>query len=290
MNKRQARLFAIASTALAALAFLGLTLDSHRQFPKLTNAQNITPAVKLGQDVWHKYNCVNCHTLFGEGAYYAPDLTKIAQHRGEQYLKAYMRDPSQFYDEKRHRRLMPKQNLSDLEITNLIAFLDWVSKVDNQGWPPRPILVTGATIPGTDLSASQQAQAGEQTEEGEKLPPGARPAKEGENPIALGERLFRSVTPACNTCHSIAPGVNMVGPSLAGIGERAEKTIASPGYKGKAKDVQAYIRESIIAPSAHIVPGAMYSANGVSFMPDTYGKSLKPEQIEQLSAYLVTLK
>lgn len=290
MNKRQTRLFAIGSTALVALAFLGLTLDSHRQFPKLTNAQNITPAVKLGQDVWHKYNCVNCHTLFGEGAYYAPDLTKIAQHRGEQYLKAYMRDPSQFYDEKRHRRLMPKQNLSDLEITNLIAFLDWVSKVDNQGWPPRPILVTGATIPGTDLSASQQAQAGEQTEEGAQLPPGARPAKEGANPIALGERLFRSVTPACNTCHSIAPGVNMVGPSLAGIGERAEKTIASAGYKGKAKDVQAYIRESIIAPSAHIVPGAMYSANGVSFMPDTYGKSLKPEQVEQLSAYLVTLK
>jgi nitric oxide reductase subunit C len=290
MNKRQTRLFAIGSTTIAVLVFLGLTLDSHRQFPKLTNAQNITPAVILGKDVWHKYNCINCHTLFGEGAYYAPDLTKITQLRGEQYLQAYIRDQSQFYDEQRHRRLMPKQNLSDAEIKNLIAFLDWVSKVDNQGWPPRPILVTGASIPGTDLSATQQAQASGQSKDAAPLPPGARPVAGTENPIALGERLFKTVTPACNACHSIAPGVNMAGPSLAGIGARAEKTIASPEYKGKAKDIQGYIRESIMTPSAHLAAGAMYSANGVSFMPNTYAKDLKPEQIEQLSAYLATFK
>lgn len=284
MNKRQSRLFALACTGIAAIAFIGMTVDSHRQFPALTHQENITDAVRAGQDVWHKYNCVNCHTLFGEGAYYAPDLTKIAQLRGEQYLQAYLRDPSQFYDEQRHRRLMPKQNLSDGEIKNLIAFLDWVSKVDNQGWPPRPILVTGASIPGTDLSAAQQAK------ETAQLPPGARPAKEGENPIALGERLFRSVTPACNACHSVAPGVNMAGPSLAGVAARAEKLIASPDYKGKAKTPEDYIRESIRAPSTYLVPGAMYSANGVSFMPNTYGKSLTPEQIDQLAAYLASLK
>lgn len=284
MNKRQSRLFALACTGLAAIAFIGMTIDTHRQVPKLTHSENITDAVRAGQDVWHKYNCVNCHTLFGEGAYYAPDLTKIAQLRGEQYLQAYMRDPSQFYDEQRHRRLMPKQNLSDGEIKNLIAFLDWVSKVDNQNWPPRPILVTGASIPGTDLSAAQQSK------ETAQLPPGARPAKEGENPIALGERLFRSVTPACNACHSVAPGVNMAGPSLAGVATRAEKLIASPDYKGKAKSPEDYIRESIREPSAHLVPGAMYSANGVSFMPNTYGKSLTSEQIDQLAAYLASLK
>lgn len=289
MNKRQTRLFAIVSTAIASLVFIGLTIDSHRQFPTLTNAQNITPAVRSGQDVWHKYNCINCHTLFGEGAYYAPDLTKITQHRGEQYLQAYMRDPSQFYDEQRHRRLMPKQNLSEEEIKNLIAFLDWVSKVDNQGWPPRPILVTGASIPGTDLAAGQQADTSGQ-KDAAHLPPGARPQSGNENPIALGERVFRSATPACGACHSIAQGVNMAGPSLAGVGTRAEKIIASPDYKGKAKDAAGYIRESIMDPSAHVVPGAMYSANGVSFMPNTYGKSLKPEQIDQLSAYLATLK
>lgn len=289
MNKRQTRLFAIASTAAATLVFAGLTIDSHRQFPRLTHDRNITPAVRAGQDVWHKYNCVNCHTLFGEGAYYAPDLTKIAQQRGEQYLQAYMRDPSQFYDEQRHRRLMPKQNLHEDEIRNLVAFLDWISKVDNQGWPPRPILVTGATIPGTDLTRAQQTGLpGQQT--AQQQPPGARPQTGGENPVALGERLFRSATPACSTCHSIAPGVNMAGPSLAGIGSRAEKTVASPEYKGNAKDAIGYIKESIVQPSAHLVAGAMYSANGVSFMPNTYGQSLRPEQVEQLAEYLVTLK
>ena len=290
MNKRQTRLFAIGATAIAALAFLGLTVDSHRQFPTLTNADKLTSEVVAGKDVWHKFNCVNCHTLFGEGAYYAPDLTKIAKLRGEQYLTAYMKNPAQFYDEQRHRRLMPKQNLSDEEIKNLIAFLGWVSNVDNQGWPPRPILVTGATIPGTDTTAAQQAQSASEPQSVAVTPPGARPVTGNENPMALGERLFRSATPACNACHSVAPGVNLAGPSLAGVGDRALKAIASPDYKGKAKDAQGYVREAILEPSAHVVPGAMYSANGVSFMPNTYGQSLKPEQVDQLAAYLLSLK
>jgi nitric oxide reductase subunit C len=285
MNKRQARLFAIGSTVVATLVFLGLTLDSHRQFGKLTNAENITPSVSHGKDVWHKYNCINCHTLFGEGAYYAPDLTKIAQHRGATYLAAYMRDPSKFYDENRHRRLMPKQNLSELEITDLISFLDWVSKVDNQGWPPRPLLVVGASFPGTNLTEEQAARA-----ESGSLPPGARPVNPGLNPIALGQSLFQTVTPACAACHSVADGVNMAGPSLGGIATRSLERIASADYKGQAKDAESYIRESIENPSAYSLPGAMYSADGRSFMPPDYAKTLTPEQIDQLVAYLASLK
>ena len=277
MTRKGGRLFALWCTGLATVAFLALTVDSHQQFGRLTNAQNITPEVTRGKDVWHKYNCINCHTLFGEGAYYAPDLTKIAQHRGAPYLTAYMKDPAQFYDETRHRRLMPRQNLSEAEIADLIQFLDWVSKVDNQGWPPRPILVTGASIPGTDHPLRDQ-------------PPAARPVQASSSPIAQGEALFRSVTPACTACHSIAPGANMAGPTLAGIGARAKQLVGAPDYKGKAKDVESYIRESIVAPSAHLVPGAMYSAGGTSFMPNTYGKELKPEQIDQLVAYLATLQ
>jgi nitric oxide reductase subunit C len=276
-------MFAIASTALAAVAFLGLTLHSHSKFDELTNAESNTPQVQSGRDVWHKYNCINCHTLFGEGAYYAPDLTKITQLRGEQYLQAYLRDPSAFYDEQRHRRLMPKQNLKEQEITDLIAFLDWVSKVDNQGWPPRPILVTGAAIPGTDFTQAQRS--------GEAAPASAaRPVSAGENPIALGEAAFRSVTPPCNACHSTAPNVNLAGPSLAGVAHRAEALIKSPDYKGEAKDVEGYIRESIMNPSAYVVPGPMYSGNGTSFMPNSYGKDLSQEQIEQLAAFLATLR
>src|SRR5690606_5991300 len=214
--------------------------------------------------------------LFGEGAYYAPDLTKITQHRGEAYLKAYMKDPSQFYDEHKHRRLMPRQNLSEQEIADLIKFLDWVSKVDNQGWPPRPILVTGAAIPGTDFAPAQTSQAGESA----SLPPGARPVSGQENPIALGAAAFRSVAPACNACHSTAPGMDMAGPTLAGVAARAEQIIRSPDYRGEATDVKSYMIESIRSPSAYVVPGPMYSANGQSFMPNTYTHELSDEQID----------
>lgn len=289
MNKRQTRSFALISTAIAAVVFLGMTVDSHRQFPTLTNAEQITPQVTRGKDVWHDYNCINCHTLFGEGAYYAPDLTKISQQRGTPYLTAFLKDPSKFYDEQRHRRLMPNLNMGDGEIADVIAFLDWVSKVDNQGWPPRPILVTGASIPGTDLTVAQQNVSGGK-ESGGQLPPAARPVSGKEDPIALGEALFRTASPVCSACHSIAPGVNLAGPSLAGLASRAKQVIASPDYKGSAKDVEGFIRESIVTPSVYLHPGAMFSASGMSFMPDTFAKSLTPEQIDQLVAYLASFQ
>ena len=243
-----------------------------------------------GKDVWHKNNCINCHTVFGEGAYYAPDLTKITKHRGEAYLKAYMRDPSKFYDETRHRRLMPKQDLSETDITDLIAFLDWVSNVDNQGWPPRPILVTGSALPGGDNPLAHRDAAATVADGTAAAPPGARPLAGDENPIALGERVFRTATPACTACHSTSPGVNMAGPSLAGLKGRTEALLSSGDYKGKATDLATYIHEAIAQPSAHVVPGAMYSAEGVSFMPNTYVKDLTEAQIEQLVAYLSSLK
>ena len=284
MTNRQARIFAIGSTAVAILAFLVMTIDSHRQFPELTHSQNITPEVLHGKDVWHKYNCINCHTLFGEGAYYAPDLTKITQHRGEAYLQAYMRDPANFYDEQKHRRLMPKQDLSEKEIIDLIAFLDWVSKVDNQDWPPRPILVTGSFIPGADSVGAEPDADRKDT------PPGLTPVTQEDDPRAQGQNIFRTATPACNACHSTAPGADMAGPTLAGLATRAEKIIASDEYTGEETDIEGYIRESIVTPSAHVVPGAMYSANGVSFMPTGYDQSLTEEQLEHLTAYLASLK
>lgn len=280
MNKRQSRIFAIVATGLAAAAFLGMTLHSHTRFAELTNAEDITPEVVHGKDVWHKYNCINCHTLFGEGAYYAPDLTKITQHRGEAYLKAYMRDPSRFYDEQRHRRLMPTQDLSEVEIDNLIAFLDWVSKVDNQGWPPRPILVAGGAINVASQGAEPGAEAAQDV----------RPVAADSDPRAIGEHLFRTAVPVCTACHSLQPGVELAGPSMAGMATRAAETLASPDYAGSATDVEGYIRESIVAPSAHLVPGAMFSAEGVSFMPNTYAEALSEEQVEQLVAFLGTMK
>jgi nitric oxide reductase subunit C len=89
VSKRAARLFFIISTALSALIFIVLTIDSHRQFPKLTNAAAIDERVVAGKKAWHRRNCTNCHTLLGEGAYYAPDLTQIATQRGRRICASF---------------------------------------------------------------------------------------------------------------------------------------------------------------------------------------------------------
>ena len=286
MTNRQARIFAWGSTLVAAVLFLGMTLDTHRQFPTLTNSENITPEVTHGKDVWHKYNCINCHTLFGEGAYYAPDLTKITQHRGEAYLQAYMRDPAAFYDEQRHRRLMPQQNLSEEEITSLIRFLEWVANVDNHNWPPRPILVTG----GFTAVAGSAGAGDAATVQSGSTSVGVRPVSPDNDIRALGENVFRTAIPACVACHSLAPGADGAGPSLAGVATRAELLVGESDYSGQATDIEGYLRESILNPSAHLNTGGMYSANGMSFMPTTYAESLSEEEIEQLVAFLATLK
>jgi nitric oxide reductase subunit C len=270
MTKRHTRMFFIGGTGLFAAIFLALTVDSHRQFNTLTHSDRITPAVSEGKAVWHRKNCVNCHTLLGEGAYYAPDLTKITQQRGAPYLTAFLKNPSQFYSERVNRRLMPNPKLSDVEITEVIAFLDWVSKIDNNGWPPRPILVSGSAVPSV---------------EAQPAPGGAA----SNDPRALGQVLFRSTPPGCFACHSTVAGTTLVGPSLAGIASRAAAIVRQADYHGTAHDAAGYIHESILTPSAHIVPGAMYSAGGRSFMPDNFHAILTPQQIDQLVAYLLTL-
>lgn len=290
MTRRQARMFAIVSTLICTVAFIGMTIDSHRQFPRLTNEDQMSPAVIAGKGVWHKYNCTNCHTLLGEGSYYAPDLTKIAAQRGREYLRAFMKDPAAFYDEQKYRRVMPQQGLSEQEIDDVITFLTWISRIDTQGWPPRPILVSGAAIPGANLATATPVPAQTGTDPSPPVPGAQAPAPASSAPVARGQALFNTPTAACFTCHSVAPGVNLAGPTLANIATRAAATIEAPAYKGEAKDAQAYIRESIVNPHAYLVPGQTYGAGGRSFMPDHYEKVLEPEQIDDLVAYLATLQ
>lgn len=270
MSKRKAALFFFVATGFFLLVFLAMTVHSHMRFPALTNADRIDAGVLHGKDVWHRNNCVNCHTLLGEGAYYAPDLTRITAHRGQAYLTAFLKDPSRFYSEEEHRRLMNTPNLTDDEIRDLLAFLGWIDAIDNLNWPPRPILVSGSP-PGTPAAA-------------------VAPAAATADPMAQGEALFRAPPAACFACHSTTPGTTMAGPSLAGVATRAAQLPGSAAYSGSAVDAEGYFRESILQPHAYLVPGELYSADGRSFMPDNYERTLTPEQVDQLVAYLMTLR
>ena len=124
----------------ALLIFLGLSFDTVQQIPKRSNQVNMTESVVAGKALWEKNNCVGCHTLIGEGAYYAPELMNVFQRRGasdETTFKGYMQGwmAAQPLSEP-NRRKMPQFNLSVEEVDNLSDFLIWTSKVNANKWPP----------------------------------------------------------------------------------------------------------------------------------------------------------
>ena len=87
---------------------------------------------------------MGCHTLLGEGAYYAPELTKVYERRGPEFIKAMLRDPQAMYP---GQRRMVQYHFTDAEIEAMVAFLQWIGGMDLNGFPPRPTLLPVA-VPG----------------------------------------------------------------------------------------------------------------------------------------------
>lgn len=143
-----------------------------------------------------------------------------------------------------------------------------------------PLAAFAAGTSSSGTSSSGSAASGASTAAGS--------ASSGAGDAKAGEKLFTSAAPPCSTCHSTKAGVKMVGPSLAGIAAKAKQIVSAKDYKGQAKDAKGYIRESIVNPNAYVVPG--FGSGGQSLMPNTFGQTLKPQQIDDLVAYLMTLK
>lgn len=95
---------------------------------------------------------------------------------------------------------------------------------------------------------------------------------------AAGQTVYTQVaSPACNTCHSLEPGVTLVGPSLANMGSEA-------GTRVSGMSAEEYLRQAIVEPDAHVLEGF-----SPGIMPSTYGTQLSEQQINDLVAYLLTL-
>ena len=126
------------------ILFAGLTLHTHWYMANVsTNSETLTEQVKQGKHVWEKNSCINCHTILGEGAYFAPELGNVWTRYGGRDnaegaragLKAWIRaQPLNVPG----RRVMPQFNLSEEELDDLIDFLQWTDSIDTQGWPPTP--------------------------------------------------------------------------------------------------------------------------------------------------------
>lgn len=132
-TKAMARNVFYGGTVFFFLLFLALTFDTMQGLPKTDNRAAITPAVAAGKHVWETRNCLGCHTLLGEGAYYAPELGNVYKRRGPEFIKAWMQSmPSNTPG----RRQMPQFNLTEKELDDLVEFLKYSSDIDTQNWPP----------------------------------------------------------------------------------------------------------------------------------------------------------
>jgi len=80
-------------------------------------------AVK-GKQIWQEKNCQNCHQIFGLGGYMGPDLTTVVsdRYRGRMYAKGMLMNGGS---------RMPNFHFSEQQVTELIAYLDYVNSIGN---------------------------------------------------------------------------------------------------------------------------------------------------------------
>ena len=189
LSKSQARAFFLGGTGVFTAAFLALTVDSMRQVPHQTNAENITEEVVAGKHIWEENNCMGCHTLFGEGAYYAPELTKVVERRGKPWMRLFLKDPEAMFP---GERKMVNYDFTDQEIEEVIAFFEWCGEVDLNGFPAKP--------PMGRVAAPEVVVAAGALE---------KPA------------IFATI---CSACHSASGQGGNIGPALDTIAERMDRT------------------------------------------------------------------
>ena len=131
LSKSQAKAFFIGGTAVTFLAFIGLTIYSMSPSNDQTNHDKITAKVVRGKEIWESNNCMGCHTILGEGGYYAPELTKVIERRGEGYVKAVLQSPTPW--EPRGRKMV-KYQMNDADAEAVIAYFQWIGKIDLNGF------------------------------------------------------------------------------------------------------------------------------------------------------------
>ena len=238
-----------------------------------------------GKQVFQAYNCMDCHTIVGNGAYFAPDLTKTYADAGPAWLKAFLASPGSYptravvniqfqqlqkdgqadaatFDEYLSKfkgaekmitrqggvdALMPNLRFTSDEISELIAFLKYTSKINTGGWPPK-VIAKESVI--EEVSRKLQQRSG--------LPAAEVPATStstentsGQNtgsPISNGKAVATQM--GCMACHSTDGSVK-IGPSFKGL-------YGSVVTLSDGKTVHAdtdYLKQSILQPNAEVVKG-----------------------------------
>jgi len=135
-TKSMARNIYIGRSPFFFLLFLALTFDTMGAIPERSNAQNLTEEVAHGKKVWEDNDCIGCHTLLGEGAYFAPELGNVYTRFGNSKEAIVGFIKSRPAGGIPGRRSMPQFNLSDEDLNALAEFLKWSSEINTANWPP----------------------------------------------------------------------------------------------------------------------------------------------------------
>lgn len=119
------------------LVLVGLTVDTVTRIPKTDNRENLTETVIAGKRLWEINNCIGCHTLLGEGAYFAPELGNVYTRFGNSTdaIKGFIKSrPANGIP---GRRSMPQFNFTDEELEEVAQFLKYVDGIKTaRDWPP----------------------------------------------------------------------------------------------------------------------------------------------------------
>ena len=132
-TSQMARNIFYGGTTFFVLLFAALIFHTETKIPERSKAAELTPAVVRGKHLWETRNCIGCHTLLGEGAYFAPELGNVYERRGPDFIKGWMQAMPTGAP---GRRQMPQFNLTDEELDQLVAFLKYTSEINTANWPP----------------------------------------------------------------------------------------------------------------------------------------------------------
>ena len=132
-TSQMARNIFYGGTLFFVLLFAVLIFNTEQRIPQRSNAAELTPAVVRGKHLWETRNCIGCHTLLGEGAYFAPELGNVYKRRGPDFIKAWIKaQPTGVPG----RRQMPNFHFTDAQLDDLVEFLKWTNGINTEKWPP----------------------------------------------------------------------------------------------------------------------------------------------------------
>ena len=136
-------------------------------FGKMLTEEEAEALVSHGKLTTQAKNCMNCHTLLGNGAYYAPDLTKSwldpswgSKEAREQGMVDFLMNPQDRLHNALGRK-MPNLGITEDEAKATVAFLKWMSSIDTNGFPAnfKPIDQAGAPVAAAPATAEPAPEA-----------------------------------------------------------------------------------------------------------------------------------